>query len=320
MYNYCTYFDSKYLIRGIAMYESLKKYTKDFHLFIFAFDEISYSLLKKLNLEHTTIISLDEFENENLKSVKPYRSKVEYLWTCTPHVIKYVLDNYNVESCTYLDADIYFFGDPKVLIEEMGDKSILLTPHRYTPEYDRSKTSGIYCVQFMTFKNDRNGRKALDWWGKACLDWCYARYEDGKFGDQKYLDDWPQRFEGVHILKHLGGGVAPWNIQQYKLEEKPFELIFYHFHGLKFHKGRKIELCGGYRLRMEDIKYIYAPYVFHLEEIKRKIWSIDSNYNYHETVENKLNIRNILRTIKRKLKGTCYIYEIDYIINLMKYE
>ena len=82
----------------------------------------------------------------------------------------------------------------------------------------------------------------LNWWRESCNAWCYARLEDGKFGDQKYLDDWTIRFEGVHVLENLGGGVAPWNIQQYKFEEKPFELVFYHFHGFKFLENNRVEL------------------------------------------------------------------------------
>ncbi|MCS6956010.1 MAG: glycosyl transferase [Candidatus Calescibacterium sp.] len=311
MYNYCTYFDSNYFTRGIAMYESLKKYTKNFKLFIFAFDNRAYNLLKILNLENVEVIPLEEFENEDLKRVKPNRSKVEYMWTCTPWVIKYVLENYNVESCTYLDADIYFFGNPEVLIKEMEDKSILLTPHRYTPEYDQTMTSGIFCVQFMTFRNDEYGRTALNWWAKACIDWCYARYEDGKFGDQKYLDDWPDRFKGVHILQNLGGGVAPWNIQQYKLEEKPFELIFYHFHGLRFYSNGLVDLCGSYRIRKEDIRNIYVPYIYHLEEIKQRLKHIDNDYDYHGSLKWKNDLRNIARRLKRRLKGTYNIYTME---------
>jgi len=129
---------------------------------------------------------------------------------------------------------------------KMQISTVLITNHRYTPKYDQSATSGLYCVQFMTFKNDEKGLKVLKWWRNACLDWCYARCEDGKFGDQKYLDNWPNQFEGVHELQNLGGGVAPWNIQQYIVEKDlkckeistniNFNIIFYHFHNFKFLK------------------------------------------------------------------------------------
>jgi hypothetical protein len=59
------------------------------------------------------------------------------------------------------------------------------------------------------------GMAVLNWWRDRCIEWCYARSEEGKFGDQKYLDDWTTRFDSVHVLEHLGGGIAPWNVQQY---------------------------------------------------------------------------------------------------------
>src|SRR5213075_3097505 len=112
----------------------------------------------------------------------------------------------------------------------------------------------IYCVQFMCFKNNEDGLTALKWWRERCLEWCYNRVEDGKFGDQKYLDDWPERFSGiVWELKNIGGGVAPWNVQQYKfikanknkisgIEKNTgdnFELVFFHFHALSFIKIKR---------------------------------------------------------------------------------
>ena len=316
MYNYCTLFDSKYLSRGLAMYESLKKYSNSFHLYIFAFDARSYYLLKKLNLPLTTIISLDEFEDEELLEVKKYRTQVEYFWTCTPSVIKYCIENFNLESCTYLDADIYFFSDPNILIEEMGGKSILITEHRYTPKYNRTITRGVNNVQFMTFKNDKNGMKALNWWRNSCIIWCYNKVEDGKFGDQKYLDDWIFRFEGVHVLKHLGGGVAPWNVQQYKLEEKSFELIFYHFHGFKFLSNDKVDL-GGYTLTKEDIKILYKPYLIHLKKIKEKILLLNDSYDYHGTATSKkFNWKDPIKYFKRLLNRGYNIHQINYILKL----
>ena len=47
---FCTLFDSNYLTRGLAMYESLAKHCDDFHLFIFSFDDKCLEVLKKLKL------------------------------------------------------------------------------------------------------------------------------------------------------------------------------------------------------------------------------------------------------------------------------
>ncbi len=185
-------------------------------------DDLCFEILDDLSLQHAVLIPLASFESERLLSVKESRSKGEYCWTSTPYAISYVLDNYDVKECTYLDADLYFYNSPSILLDEFDKsrKSVLITEHRYTKEYDQSSTSGIYCVQFMTFKNNFEGKKILNWWQERCIEWCFNRYEDGKFGDQKYLDDWLTRFEGsVHVLEHLGGGVAPWNVQQYDLSK-----------------------------------------------------------------------------------------------------
>lgn len=316
MFNYCTLFDSNYLTRGLAMYQSLKRYSDNFHLYIFAFDLRSYQFLKKLNLISVTIISLDEFEDKELLKAKKDRTIEEYCWTCTPSVIKYCIENFNLSSCTYLDADIYFFSNPDVLINEMGNKSILITEHRFSSQYQSAIINGIYNVQFLTFKNDTNGMKALQWWRDRCIAWCYRRMEDGKMGDQKYLDDWTSRFKGVHVLQNLGGGVAPWNVQQYKLEEKPFELIFYHFHGFKILSDNKVDLSV-FRLRKEDIKILYKPYLFHLEKIKANIVDKNDNYNYHGVVNStKFNWKSLLNILRRIFNRSYNIYNKNYILGL----
>lgn len=314
MYNYCTLFDSNYLTRGLAMYESLKRHSDPFHLFIFAFDDRSFTLLNKLQLDYVTVISLKEFEDEQLLAIKDTRSAGEYCWTCTPSTIKYCIEYYKLDSCTYLDADLYFFSNPSVLIEEMGEKSVLITEHRYTPIYDdQSATSGIYCVQFMTFKNDTNGMKVLNWWRNSCNNWCYARFEDGKFGDQKYLDDWTSRFDGIHVLENLGGGVAPWNIQQYNLYDSNFTLIFYHFHNLKFLMNNKIEL-GNYRLDKHNLKFLYTPYLQELEQISLRL--PDKSYDYNGIGKQNLTWRTPFQIIKRLLNSSYNIYSKPKLLGM----
>ena len=35
--------------------------------------------------------------------------------------------------------------------------------------------------------------------------------------NQKYLDEWPTKFKNIHIMQNLGGGLGPWNIENYDI-------------------------------------------------------------------------------------------------------
>ena len=267
---YCTLFDSTYLTRGLSMYRSLVNVGEDFHLYIYAFDKLTRDIFKELNLPRVTVISLEEFETPELLEVKPTRTKGEYCWTCTAATILHALDTFNLPEVTYVDSDLLFFDKPSIILKEFrdSDKDVMITRHNYTPEYDQTATSGVYCVQFMTFKDNPNSRHVLNWWKDRCIEWCYAKLEENKFGDQKYLDDWTERFQGIHVMQNKEAGLAPWNIQQYHVEEGPIvngkQAIFYHYHGFKWirdHEKQWFLLAPGlYRLNENVRNYIYAPY------------------------------------------------------------
>ena len=295
-YNFCTLFDSGYLSRGLALYYSLELFCQEFHLFIFAFDNSSYKTLISIELKSATIISLGEFEDPRLLEVKPSRNRAEYCWTSTSSTILYCLENFKIDHCTYLDADLYFYSSPQPIFEEIGRASIALTEHYYTKKYDQSLTSGKYCVQFVFFRNNEEGLNAVKWWRNSCINWCYARLENGKFADQKYLDDWSQRFNNVHIITHLGAGVAPWNVQQYDLENfdnkcilllnkiknTHFNLIFYHFHNLRIAiKNNSVVVePSKFSLTIEDERKLYTPYINRLLVIEESLKLTNKNENY----------------------------------------
>ncbi len=305
---FTTLFNSYYLPKGIAMIESLSQHCDNFHLYVFAYDEKCYAYLQTQNYPNVTVLSLSQLEQyfPQLLEVKPSRTFAEYCWTTTAFTIKYCLENFDIDHCTYLDADLYFFANPRALVEEMGDKDILITEHRYAPQYDQSRTAGKYCVQFSTAKNNENGRKVIDWWKDACHAWCYSRYEDGKFGDQKYLDDWTIRFKGVHVLQHLGGGLAPWNVCQYDLSQiKP---VFYHFHYF-----RSSEICGvyeylfgPYELQAEAIERFYEPYLESISRIHKQLLRDgfkDAEIGYSQIEESAWRKPfHIIRSLFRKSK------------------
>ena len=122
--------------------------------------------------------------------------------------------------------------------------------------------------------------KALKWWRDRCIEWCFARLENGKFGDQKYLDDWTERFENVCIIENPGAGVAPWNVQQYEIiknnkylikkkkTNQEFELIFYHYHYLNFNKNYFdiIVTPSKFELNKNVLNILYTSYINYLLE------------------------------------------------------
>ncbi len=274
-YNFCTLFNSAYLSRGLVLYKSLLEHCVDFHLYVFAFDDATYKYFREMNYPQLTVISLTEFEDRELLEVKKTRTSTEYCWTCTASTILYSIEKFNLPSCTYIDADMRFYSDPAVLFDEWGNDSVIITEHRYSPEYDQSLVSGKYCVQFVAFRNDTTGMRVLRDWRNDTIDWCYARVEDDKFGDQKYLDSWSSKYPGIHVLNHQGGGVAPWNVQQYeitirddkhfikeKLTGKVFQLVFFHFHGLKFYENNIVLLTGTlYEISKEQVRVLFIPYL-----------------------------------------------------------
>lgn len=321
MINFCTLFDSNYLSRGLALYYSLEQHCPSFKLYIFAFDDRAYKILNAMGLQHAVIISLREFEDEKLLAVKPTRNRAEYCWTSTSSTILFVLDHYQVESCTYLDADLFFYSSPEPIFTEMGEQSILLTEHRYSPQYNKEVKSGKYCVQFVTIKNDERGRQALEWWRDRCLEWCYAYYEDGKFGDQLYLDDWTERFSGTHVLQHLGGGLASWNVQQYEFNQQngtltgkhittgeTFPVIFYHFHYLRFYTNGKVEL-GRRVLTQQVFDIFYKPYIRRLRELDQVIKKYDPELIPGGASPEPVSWKTPLLFVYRKLKNVYNLFD-----------
>jgi hypothetical protein len=186
---------------------------------------------------------------------------------------------------TYLDADLFFFADPAPLFDEIGASSIAIIGHRFPPKQRHKETRGIYNVGWISFRRDENGLSCLDWWRDRCLEWCFDRVEEGRYADQKYLDDWPVRFENVTVLQHLGANLAPWNLANYNLRYNDSnevmvdgqQLIFFHFHGLR----RIAQFLYDPSWAREGVtpsvvlrRGIYAPYIQVLQEVRGQLLSM----------------------------------------------
>ena len=316
------------------LYRSLAEHCEDFRLRIFCMDDETERLLRALALPGVRIVPLRALEarDRELLDVKPSRTPVEYCWTATPAVCLHALETEpELESITYLDADVMLFHDPAPLFAEMGSDSTMIVPHRYAPQYRASEeTSGIFNVEWLTFRRDKRGLEALRWWRDRCIEWCYFRYEDGKMGDQKYLDDWPRRFDGVHVLEHPGGGLAPWNVSRYALAERDGqvtvdgrELVFYHYHSLRLYERTPAARAssavrdsprGGaphfwmtsYPVSEVERRLVWVPYLRRLDEERNRVRLIAPDFAGDVgrwSLRDEMTVTSVRSAIRTKARG-----------------
>jgi hypothetical protein len=286
---YCTLFDRNYLIKGLAMYQSLAQHSERFVLHILCMDDTAYDVLSRLQLPHVDLIRLADFESPELLAIKPGRTVAEYCWTLAPCLPAYVLERRpEAEFITYLDADLLFFSSLDPVYDEIGESSSAIVEHRFSPRFMPSIVNGRYNVQWVSFRRDEAGLETLYWWRDKCIEWCFYRLEDDRMGDQKYLDCWTSKFRGVHELQHVGAGTAPWNYANYRIEQKDgcimvdgLPLIFYHFHSYRLlAEGKSIPMPAVY---MEDASFpqsIYAAYDAALAHSLETVRAVAPDYAY----------------------------------------
>lgn len=241
---FCTYFDSNYILRGLTLYRSLTGTDCVFRLYVLALDASAASILNRLALPNLEVVTLAELERwaPALLGAKSNRRIIEYYFTLTPQLPLFCFEHDStIDLITYLDADLFFYASPEPLFAEMGERSVLVTPHRYPNHLRSHEVYGLFNVQYQSFRRDLTGIACLQRWRDQCLEWCYDRAEGGRYGDQKYLDEWPTLYsDRLAILSHRGGGVAPWNWSSFTIVRSKEgitvggdPLIFYHFHGVK---------------------------------------------------------------------------------------
>jgi hypothetical protein len=263
--HFVTLFDSFFLPQGLALHRSMVRELNTFTLWILCVDRKAYEVLEQLKLLNVRLLDLADLETTELIAVKANRTKGEYCWTLTPFAPKFVFHAApEVDRVTYLDADLWFRSDVQSIFSEFdrSEKGVLITDHLYAAEYDHSHTNGRFCVQFMTFKRD-SGEFVRKWWEDRCVEWCFARFEEGKFGDQKYLDDWPVRFsDQVHVLSNLHPVIGPWNAKKF-----PYSSAFaFHFHGVRVIDRKRVAIADNYDIPEVTFRNVYRKYFVDLME------------------------------------------------------
>ncbi len=320
-HNFCTLFDSNYLLKGVAMLQSLKQHCPTAHVYILCMDKKTEEILGKLNFSFVTCVPLADVENKELLHAKSNRGVAEYCWTLSSCFTWHVLQsNKTIDFITYLDADLLFYSSVEPIFNEIGSSSVAIIEHRFTPRLTHLEVNGRFCVEWVSFRRDDEGMACLSRWRDQCIEWCYYRLEDNRMGDQKYLDEWPELYSNCYIIQHTGAGIAPWNYAQYDfsidanqnilVEGAP--LIFYHFHQFQILSNGKFDrLSSFYTDECVEPYSIYSIYETTLKDLLKVVRGISPRFssglkpvlltNMRRFVQNFVpkGVKNALRRVVR---------------------
>ena len=284
MEHYVTIFNNNYLPQGLCLYESLKNNYKDFTLWVISLDEDLDKSLKNLDKKNIRVVSRKNFETDELISIRNQRTIAEYCWTLTPIAPKIIFNiENNINRVTYVDADMYFFKNPKEAFTEFEEskKSILITEHDFDIDQQyKEKLSGKYIVQFVIFKKD-SSEILRKWWEEKCIRDCSSKVSNYGIGDQKHLSEMYAKFKNdVHILKKNNLFRSTWNYKKFVEND----LSAWHFHGLKIINKRLIFLSNLKNMPNNIFFKIYSPYLnqlkINLDEIKTGIKQDNKKKNF----------------------------------------
>jgi hypothetical protein len=183
------------------------------------------------------------------------------------------------------------------MFEEIGAASVALSPHRLHESTQHLEMYGSFNAGFVYWRRDDTALRCLADWLHDCVNWCGEEPQaDGRFMNQGYLNGWPDRYPGVHILRHPGVNLAPWNVDGTRLERRGDRLltdgqplIFYHYHGLgRASAGNWVGCVPYFREDAFVRQHIYEPYLFAVEaEISRlrRKYGLDGNGSVRRILE-----------------------------------
>ena len=289
-FSYCTLFDHNYIYKGILTVNSLIAESVSAKVYILCMDELTFTVLSAYySIDRVMPIRLEDFLDDKLRKIRAERSRTEFCWSCSAFIIDYVFRKYHETVCTYIDSDMFFYANPDILVEELleSGKSVQIVEHRFTMNdvgKDLLEHSGKFCVEFNTFCNNDDGLRVLRDWEDNIIQQCTM--DPLKCcGDQLYLNEWPEKYSCIHILTNVGAGVAPWNIDRYKVIDRKtgdpensyvamdgtgkYPLVFYHFHALYYIDRNTIKINVFNRSLDVDKKTVYSIYIPYIERLLR---------------------------------------------------
>ncbi len=283
----CTVSDKSFLIKGLALYDSLLTNGQNFKLHYLCIDEDSYNAITQIQSPTLSAYTIDQITSKDriLSDLRAENYRY-FCWSLASYFSNELLAN-NCDEITYVDSDIYFHQNFNQLFEEIQDADIGLFRHRMF-ELNENPPEGLFNVGVVHFKNTNRGKNALNWWAHSVKHRLYPHL--ATCGDQKYLDAiYKLTKKQIFVDGNVGHG-APWHWQLYNLEkysnngeiiwqERTQKLVFTHFSqfAINFRNKTYIPSTAHHNYTplsayesIEQLNLIYSNYYQKLLETKEK--------------------------------------------------
>jgi hypothetical protein len=190
----------------------------------------------------------DLFSDNTFRLMTGYYTADELCNACKPWAHAALLREESTQATLYLDSDVYLTGPLIPLLEDLGDKAILLTPHVIKPLVDGVNEGlerafldgGIFNGGCLALSNSVAANAFLEWWKERLRFQC-LRFVPGLCVDQSWLNFVPAilPIDQVAVCRRPGVNVGHWNMHErelnfrerggFKADDDP--VTFVHFSG-----------------------------------------------------------------------------------------
>ena len=309
---YCTYFDRGYLARGLALIRSLRRHGDDSPVWILAMDGDVERFVREVDDPAVFVLTLSDLEaaDPRLLTVKSSRSRMEYYFTCTAQLMRWVAGRSPAGSeVAYLDADMWFTDKPSRVFQALGEGSVGIIAHRYPDALAaRLAKYGTYNVGWVGARSDVEGMLCLEWWADRCIEWCNDTPDAGRYADQGYLDGFAEVTDAVRVLPNPGFDLAPWNTARHHVslagatvEADGDPVTFFHFHGLRRRGPWWVSSQLVYRAPMNTAlrRGLYAPYAAELRATQ--MWLTSHGLSASPVAHRGVGLRGVAERGRRLL-------------------
>lgn len=222
MINICTLSDKNFLLKGLALCQSLNNSGNNFIMHYLCLDDETYNTMSDEN-PNIKAYKLSELEQNDLRlttcrnnppSEYAANKEEQFIWSLAPYFTKYILflipEN---EYLFYIDSDVCIYDNLQKLLDIVGTKSVGIHTHKFNSAFNDNYKTGWFNVGIVIFKNDNFGRIISTFWKNLLLESDNCYYDKyGTCGDQKYLELFPKIWPNqVCIFDKNIEHLAPWN-------------------------------------------------------------------------------------------------------------